>query len=224
MSIDKRASFKPQNSSFFEPDSTPMDSHFNMQDKLNRSSLFKKSLREVTNNSTLKSSKNSEKKSIGLYLTSKTIKPSQSTTPRNKSTRQSPRDETYAVNYPIPIIYKDGLNELFIEKNRNRINIRELNAHQERLSLLKKTQSLANKDLDQTHVSKKLSTLSLLSIPGVPAEEKAVEFGKLADKTYDDQGQTFKIQHLNTEKLPKLIAINEMKIRLPSTNHTPADD
>jgi len=47
---------------------------------------------------------------------------------------------------------------------------------------------LANKDLDQNHISKKLSTLSILSIPGVSAEEKAHEFGKLADKTYDDQG------------------------------------
>ena len=83
---------------------------------------------------------------------------------------------------------------------------------------------MANKDLDQTHISKKLSTLSLLSIPGVSAEEKAHEFGKLADKTYDDQGQTFKIQHLNTEKLPKLIASNEMKVRLPSNQHSPDVD
>jgi hypothetical protein len=72
MSLDKRASFKPQVSSYYEPDSTPMDSHFNMEDKLNRTSLFKKSPREVTNNS-IKSSKNSQNKSIGLYLNSKTI-------------------------------------------------------------------------------------------------------------------------------------------------------
>ena len=84
---------------------------------------------------------------------------------------------------------------------------------------------MANKDLDQTHVSKKLSTLSLLSIPGVTADEKAVEFGKLADKAFDDQGQTFKIQHLNTEKLPKLIASNEMKVRIPlSTQPSPDGD
>jgi len=31
----------------------------------------------------------------------------------------------------------------------------------------------------------------LLSIPGETADEKAMEFGKLANKTYDDQGQTF---------------------------------
>ena len=71
-------------------------------------------------------------------------------------------------------------------------------------------------------VSKKLSTLSLLSLPGAHADEKSSEFGKLADKTYDDQGHTFKIQHLNTEKLPKLIASNEMKVRLPSTSNVPS--
>ena len=74
-----------------------------MEDKLNRSSLFKRSLREVTNNS-IKSSKNSQNKSIGVYLNSKTLitKKSPSTTPRGLSTRKvSPRDETYPVNYPV---------------------------------------------------------------------------------------------------------------------------
>jgi hypothetical protein len=53
------------------------------------------------------------------------------------------------------------------------------------LKLQKKKNIHSNNDLDLT-VSKKLSTLSLLSLPGEPAEEKALEFGKLADKTYDD--------------------------------------
>ena len=50
---------------------------------------------------------------------------------------------------------------------------------------------MKNKDLNNTAVSKKLSTLSLLSLPGAPADEKSQEFGKLADKAYDDQGQIF---------------------------------
>lgn len=37
-------------------------------------------------------------------------------------------DQTYAINYPIKMVYNDGLNELFIEKNRNRINVRDSNA------------------------------------------------------------------------------------------------
>ena len=135
----------------------------------------------------------------------------------------SPRaDLTYVVNYPIPQIYTDGLNERFIDKNRHRINVRDQNALEELLKIQRKKASQHNnQDLDQAHVSKKLSTLSLLSIPGETADEKAFEFGKLANKTYDDSGQTFQIQHLNAEKLPKLIASNDMKVRLPSRRISP---
>lgn len=73
-------------------------------------------------------------------------------------------------------------------------------------------------------MSNKLSSLSLLSIPGQTAEEMGNDYGKLADKTYDDLGQVFKILHINTDKLPRLIEQNEMKVKIPSTLHSPAGD
>lgn len=60
-----------------------------------------------------------------------------------------------------------------------------------------------------------LSTISQFSMPGVVAEELSAEHGKLAEKTYDDNGQTLKIMHLNTDKLPKLIKDYEMQVKIP---------
>jgi hypothetical protein len=35
--------------------------------------------------------------------------------------------QTYSVNYPVKMIYNDGLKEQFIEKNRERIYARDIN-------------------------------------------------------------------------------------------------
>jgi hypothetical protein len=66
-----------------------------------------------------------------------------------------------------------------------------------------------------------LSTISQFSMPGVVAEELSAEHGKLAEKTYDDNGQTFQILHLNTDKLPKLISGNDLEVKIPTKRISP---
>lgn len=93
---------------------------------------------------------------------------------------------TYPVNYPVPIVYNDGLNEKFIEKNRKKKIMRDLHLEEERRTMMRHKSMIKNKDIDSNNVSKKLSSLSLLSLPGTTADEKATDHGKLADKAYDD--------------------------------------
>jgi hypothetical protein len=51
----------------------------------------------------------------------------------------------YEVKYPNKMVYKDGLNELFIEKNRNRIHARDINIELQNEALrLKKKQMIAD--------------------------------------------------------------------------------
>ena len=118
-----------------------------MEDKHNRTSFFKRPAREINTQTSL-STKNSLNRSIGNYLSQKLNKPTIGSTPGRASTRMSPRDFSYAVNYPVPIIYSDGLNERFIEKNRHRINIRDQNAFEERQKMQRKRTMMLNKDPD----------------------------------------------------------------------------
>lgn len=60
-------------------------------------------------------------------------------------------------------------------------------------------------------------------MPGVIAEELSHDFGKLAEKTYDEKGHTFKILHINTDKLPKLSQANDLQVKLPSKVSSPIE-
>lgn len=55
-----------------------------------------------------------------------------------------------------------------------------------------------------------------MSVGGVQAADlNENDYGALAQKAFDNEGNTFEILHLNADKLPKLIEGNDLSVEIP---------
>lgn len=64
---------------------------------------------------------------------------------------------------------------------------------------------------NQSAMSQKIAMMSSMSIGGIAqAELQTGEHGMIAQTGYDQEGNTFNITHVNTEKLPNLIDLGSL--------------